>query len=71
MLVISEKVLNNDFSGDWWGVMMNLQMLLAFEPGAKERTENEYTELLAKAGFSSPQLIKLDSPRDLLIAYKN
>ncbi|PCJ46224.1 MAG: hypothetical protein COA99_03105 [Moraxellaceae bacterium] len=70
MVVISEKVLNNDFTGDWWGVMMNLQMLIAFEPGSKERTENEYDSLLKQAGFVGVELIRLDAPRDLLIAYK-
>lgn len=71
MLVVSEKVLNNDHTGDWWGVMMNLQMLIAFQPGAKERTHAEYNELLASAGFTDMQLLKLDAPRDLLVAYKS
>lgn len=70
MLVISEKVLNNDHSGDWWAVMMNLQMLVAFEPGAKERTFNEYVDLIQGVGFINTKLISLDAPRDLLIAYK-
>jgi ubiquinone/menaquinone biosynthesis C-methylase UbiE len=70
MLVISEKVLNNDHSGDWWAVMMNLQMLVAFEPGAKERTLNEYVYLIEMAGFKNFELISLDAPRDLLIAFK-
>lgn len=70
MLLISEKILNNDFSGDWWGVMMNLQMLIAFQPGAKERTENEYYDLLKKSGFVSPRLHRLDAPRDVLVAFK-
>jgi acyl-CoA reductase-like NAD-dependent aldehyde dehydrogenase/ubiquinone/menaquinone biosynthesis C-methylase UbiE len=70
MLLISEKVLNNDYSGDWWGVMMNLQMLIAFQPGAKERTENEYYDLLQKSGFVTPRLYRLDAPRDVLIAFK-
>lgn len=70
MLMISEKVLNNDFSGHWWAVMMNLQMLLAFEPGAKERSIDEYNALLEQSGFTSGELISLDAPRDLLVAYK-
>jgi len=70
MLVVSEKVLNNDFSGSWWAVMMNLQMLVAFEPGAKERTLQEYTDLLVGVGFVGTELIALDAPRDLLVAYK-
>lgn len=70
MLVVSEKVLNNDFSGSWWSVMMNLQMLIAFEPGAKERTQNEYRHLLEAAGFNRFELITLDAPRDLVVVYK-
>ncbi|MCG7534599.1 methyltransferase [Pseudoalteromonas sp. OOF1S-7] len=71
ILVISEKVLNNDHSGDWWGVMMSLQMLIAFEPGAKERTLEEYQDLLQQAGFKHSELVQLDAPRDLLIIYKS
>lgn len=70
MLLVSEKILNNDYSGDWWGVMMNLQMLIAFQPGAKERTESEYYDLLKKSGFVSPRLYRLDAPRDVLVAFK-
>lgn len=69
-LVVSEKVLDADGSGDWWAVMMSLQMLVAFEPGAKERTLEEYRLLLREAGFGSEELITLKAPRDLLVAYK-
>lgn len=70
MLVISEKVLQADGSGDWWGVMMSLQMLVAFQPGAKERTLDEYHALLREAGFAMPELIRLKAPRDLLVTFK-
>lgn len=70
MLVVSEKVLNPDHSGDWWGVMMSLQMLVAFQPGAKERTQAEYQALFTESGFGISKLTKLDAPRDLLIALK-
>lgn len=70
MLIVSEKVLGPDRSGDWWGVMMSLQMLVAFQPGSKERTEREYEVLLHESGFQRMELIKLDAPRDLLLAYK-
>jgi hypothetical protein len=70
MLVVSEKVLGADGCGDWWGVMMSLQMLVAFEPGAKERTLDEYRMLLKEAGFGGEELITLQAPRDLLVAYK-
>ena len=70
MLVISEKVLQADGSGEWWGVMMSLQMLLAFQPGSKERTLDEYRALLGSTGFGTPELLRLKAPRDLLVAFK-
>lgn len=69
-LVVSEKVLNNDRSGSRWGVMMSLQMLVACEPGAKERTEAEYRSLLGGAGFVDIDVIRLDAPRDVIVARK-
>ncbi|MAM87497.1 MAG: hypothetical protein CME36_09350 [unclassified Hahellaceae] len=70
MLLISEKVLDDERSGSWWGVMMSLQMLLACETGAKERTENEYRTLLSKAGFGDIFMVRLDAPRDIIVAYR-
>ena len=70
LLVVSEKVLNSDGSGSRWGVMMSLQMLVACEPGAKERSLTEYQSLLEKAGFVDIRLIPLDAPRDIIVARK-
>lgn len=70
MLVVSEKVLNDDNTGEWWGIMMSLQMLVTCEPGAKERSLSEYSALLKSVGFQNLELIKLDAPRDFLLAYK-
>ena len=45
-------------------------MLLANESGARERSESEYRELLDAAGFEVTNLLRLDAPRDLLVARK-
>jgi len=70
VLLVGEKVLNNDFSGDRHALVLNLLMLLACEPGAKERSEAEYRTLLEEAGFRGFELIRLEAPRDLIIVRK-
>lgn len=69
-LLISESVLNDDFSGSKIAHIKDLLMLLANEPGARERSESEYRGLLDTAGFDVTSLIRLDAPRDLLVARK-
>jgi O-methyltransferase len=51
VLLVSEKVLNNDFSGASFGLMTDLNMLVCCEPGARERSEEEYRVLLKEAHF--------------------
>jgi ribosomal protein RSM22 (predicted rRNA methylase) len=68
VLLISESVLKNDFSGSAAAHMKDLVMLLANEPGARERSESEYELLLDDAGFKVDQLMRLEAPRDLLVA---
>ena len=70
VLLVVEKVLNNDLSGDRHALVLNLLMLLVCEPGAKERSEAEYRTLLKEAGFRGFQLIRLEAPRDLIIVHK-
>src|SRR5262245_24990872 len=70
VLLVSEKVLNNDFSGDRIALVGDLQMLLCCEPGARERSEAEYRVLLEEAGFKELEFIRLDAPRDLIVARK-
>ncbi len=65
-----EKVLNNDFSGARVGLMQDLHMLLVSAPGARERTEAEYSSLLQGMGFRDVQVTRLDAPRDLVVARK-
>ena len=69
-LLISESVLNDDFSGSTVTHVKDLLMLLANESGARERSEPEYRELLDASGFDVTDLLRLDAPRDLLVARK-
>ena len=68
VLLITESVLEPDRSGTLFATLMSLHMLVLCEPGARERTEAEYTALLADTGFRTERLIRLNAPRDLLIA---
>jgi hypothetical protein len=69
-LLISESVLRDDFSGSTAAHVKDILMLVANEPGARERSEREYRELLDAAGFEVTTLLRLDAPRDLLVARK-
>jgi hypothetical protein len=70
LLLIAEKVLNNDFSGTRVGLMMDLHMLVVSDGGARERSEAEYRALLEQTGFRDVDVIRLDAPRDLIVARK-
>jgi hypothetical protein len=70
VLLISECVLNDDYSGSLFGVLMSLHMLVVCEPGARERSEREYRSLLAETGFRDVEVIRLEAPRDLIVARK-
>ncbi len=70
MLLVSESVLNDDFSGKRFAVLMSMHMALCTEPGSRERTETEYRRLLEGAGFRNVEIIRLDAPRDLIVARK-
>jgi hypothetical protein len=50
---------------------MNMHMLIACDPGAKERTESEYRQLLQTAGFQRVEVTRLSGPRDLIVARKS
>jgi hypothetical protein len=49
---------------------MTLHMLVANEPDARERSEREYRALLDASGFDAVNVIRLDAPRDLIVAKK-
>ena len=71
LLLLVEKVLNEDFSGARLDdLMQDLHMLLVSRPGARERTEAEYMSLLLNAGFGSLEVKRLPSPRDVILARK-
>jgi len=69
-LLISESVLNPDFSASTFALMKDLTMMVACESEARERTEAEYRSLLNETGFDFVELIRLDALRDLLVARK-
>jgi hypothetical protein len=68
VLLISESVLQPDFSGPSLANLKDLIMLVANEPDARERSEQEYRSLLDATGFDAVDVIRLDAPRDLLVA---
>jgi hypothetical protein len=70
LLLISESVLNHDHSGSRWALMKDLTMIIACESGSGERTEAEYRALLDATGFHFVETIRMDAPRDLLVARK-
>jgi hypothetical protein len=67
-LLISDTVLAPDFSASSNELMKDLLMVVACEPGARERTEAEFRSLLDETGFALAELIRLDAPRDLIVA---
>jgi 3-hydroxy-5-methyl-1-naphthoate 3-O-methyltransferase len=70
VLLISESVLNPDFSGRNLANLKDLIMLVGNEPGARERSEEEFRSLLSTTGFDVVDVIRLEAPRDLLVAKK-
>jgi N,N-dimethyltransferase/O-methyltransferase len=69
-LLISESVLNADFSANNNALAKDLVMLIANESNARERSGDEYEKLLGASGFHVDQLVRLDAPRDLIVATK-
>ena len=70
VLLISESVLRPDFSGSNVAILKDIVMLVANEGDARERTEQEYRSLLDETGFDLVDVLRLDAPRDLLVARK-
>lgn len=70
VLLVSEKALNDDFSGTKWALMLDLSMLVVCESGARERSGAEYRSLLEEAGFRDVEILRMDAPRDLIVARK-
>lgn len=70
VLLVSEKVLNEDHSGPLHALTKDLVMLVACDPGGRERNEAEYRTLLGEAGFRDIKVERIEAPRDLIIARK-
>jgi len=71
VLLVSECVLNDDYSGSLFGVLMSLHLLVVCDPGARERSERDYRSFLAETGFLDVEVIRLEAPRDLIVARKH
>jgi O-methyltransferase domain/Dimerisation domain len=70
LLLISESVLEEDFAGRQSANVKDLIMLVANEPGARERALSEYRGFLDEAGFDVVDVIRFEAPRDLIVARK-
>ena len=67
-LLIAEKLLLDDKSGPRWAQMQNLNMLTCTE--GKERTLEEYEQLLKQAGFKTVVGCRTAAPLDAVLATK-
>jgi hypothetical protein len=70
VLLISESVLDGNFLGSSFANAKDLLMLVANEPGARERSEGEYRSLLNDTGFVLQEVVHLAAPRDLVVAHR-
>lgn len=70
VLLISESVLDEDFSGRNQANLKDLIMLVGNEQNARERSVQEYRSLLNETGFDVVEVIQLEAPRDLVVARK-
>jgi hypothetical protein len=70
LLLVSESVLSEDFAGRQSANVKDLIMLIANEPGARERTLGEYQDFLERTGFDFVDVIRFEAPRDLIVARK-
>jgi acetylserotonin O-methyltransferase len=68
-LLVSEKLLNEEKTGPTSAQLQSLNMLVCTE--GKERTLNEYRELLEEAGFRQVQGRVTGSPLDAILAMKS
>jgi acetylserotonin N-methyltransferase len=67
-LLVCEKVVRAGSSWAAFASMMDLWMLVTCAPGAKERTEPEFRDLLEDAGFSEVEIVTMNAPRDLIVS---
>ena len=69
-LLISDSVLDEEFTGSSLDNLKDLIMLIANESDARERTRGEFGALLAESGFDLVDVVRLDAPRDLVVGRK-
>ena len=69
-LLISEALLDDSSPPRRFPALLSLQMLMVCEPGARERTESEYASMLHAASFTVERTVRMDAPRDLIVARK-
>lgn len=67
--LIAETLLRDDKNGPDWAQMQNLSLLVC--AAGKERTFEEYQELLREAGFSVVIRKHTNSPLDVIMAHNN
>ncbi len=67
-ILLAEKLLNDDKSGPVPAQMQSLNMLVCTE--GRERSEQEYRNLLTSAGFHSVRAVRTGKPVDAVIGYK-
>ncbi len=67
-LLVAEKLLTPDRSGPPWASMQDLGMLLYTE--GRERTLDQYREILGRVGFTEVEGRITDSPLDAVLARK-
>jgi len=68
MLLISDSVLTPNYQGTGLANLKDLLMLVANEPHARERTAGEFEGLLSETGFDMKEVVRMDAPRDLVVA---
>ena len=67
-LLISECVMNEDHSGTLENELYSIFMLVVCDPGGRERSFSEHRGLLRSAGFGEVDHLRLEGPRDLIVA---
>src|SRR5262249_44847558 len=68
-ILVLEKFLNDDKTGPLLATLMSLNMLVA-SLGGRERTAQEYGDLMVEAGFVEPKATVLSGMRDYIVARK-
>lgn len=67
-LVVAEKIIADSKAGPRWAQMQDINMLIVTE--GRERTLNEYEQLLTDAGFGEITACRTPMPLDIILAIK-